>query len=182
MDKKLRNDIVEWDVQNWSRAIDFWKLPNDLRGKKVLDIGGRNGGLSLLFALMGANVVCSDINIHGFEKAKALHERYGVSDRIAYKQMDATALNTESEYDIITYKSVWGAVGYDNHFDRQEIMARNIYRALKADGTLYFCENLTGSLLHRFLRNRFISWGNSREMSYKAWIGALCILLLMLID
>ena len=33
-----------------------------------------------------------------------------------------------------------------------------------------------------FLGAGFISWENCREMSYKAWIGALCILLLMLID
>ena len=74
-------DIVEWDVVNWSRAISFWEKDihdKDLTGKKVLDIGGRNGGISLFFALKGCNVICSDINKDGFQKARALHEKYNV--------------------------------------------------------------------------------------------------------
>ena len=42
MDKGITKDIVEWDLRNWSRAIDFWTesniFNNDLHGKKVLDI------------------------------------------------------------------------------------------------------------------------------------------------
>ena len=51
---KLRNkDIIEWDVVNWSKALTFWEKYSKpiTGGSKVLEIGSRNGGLSLYAAL-----------------------------------------------------------------------------------------------------------------------------------
>ena len=156
MDKDIVKDIVEWDVHNWSRAIDFWSenniFNNDLRGKKVLDIGGRNGGLSLYWSLKGAEVDCTDLSENGFEKARILHRKYGVERQISYYALDALNLHDEKKYDIITFKSVLGGIGYDNNYANQHVAMRNIYRALKPGGFLVFAENLTGTFLHMWLR------------------------------
>ena len=158
MDKGITKDIVEWDLRNWSRAIDFWDenniLNNDVHGKKVLDIGGRNGGLSLYWALKGAEVECTDINEAGFERARTLHRKYGVDSQINYHVLDALALHDDNKYDIITFKSVLGGIGRDNNYGNQCLAMQNIHKALKPGGWVVFVENLTGTFVHMWLRRK----------------------------
>ena len=160
VDRQLRADIAEWDCINWGRAIRFWEnshLGNfsDMAGKKVLDIGGRNGGLSLYWALKGADVECTDLHIGGFDRAKKLHKKYNLCKLITYKKIDVLDLNVENKYDVITFKSVLGGVGYNNNYANQVKMIQNIYRALKPGGFCIFAENLTGSDLHMWLRQKY---------------------------
>ena len=110
-DKEFMQDVIEWDIKNWWRAISFWEevYPmQDLSGKKVLDIGGRNGGLSLYFALKGADVICSDIREDGFAKARELHKKYNVQQKVTYEAIDATNIPYKEYFDIICFKSVLG--------------------------------------------------------------------------
>lgn len=161
--EELIRDIVEWDVQNWWRAIEYWEGTHqfdDVEGKKVLDIGGRGGGLSLYWALKGAEVICSDVNEDGFEKAQILHKKYGVEDKIKYQIIDAIKIPYQNVFDVICFKSVLGGVGYDNNYCRQKEMIESIYLALNEKGRLCFCENLTASPLHQFARKRFTGWGS----------------------
>ena len=163
MEKLLARDVVEWDVYNWSRGIDLWKKfdAKGCQGKKILDIGGRSGGLSLYWALQGADkVICSDVNDNAFENAKKLHKKYHVEDQISYEIIDATNIPFENEFDIICFKSVLGGVGYNNNYENQKLMIKNIYDALKPGGKLFFVENLQGSFLHSFARKKFVKWGN----------------------
>lgn len=155
-------DIVEWDVGNWWRAIRFWEEKlgtSDLKGKKVLDIGGRSGGLSLYWALKGASVVCSDINDDGFEKARELHRKYGEEDKVRYEVIDATDIPYEEFFDIICFKSVLGGVGYNDNFAAQKKMMGSIHRALKKNGQVFFAENLAASPFHQFTRRWLRKWG-----------------------
>lgn len=160
--KKLAADIVEWDVINWWRAVRFWeetRLFENVRGKKVLDVGGRNGGLSLYWALKGADVTCSDIYADGFEKAKELHKKYGVEGKIKYEIIDATKIPYRDNFDIICLKSVLGGVGGGNKPEKVMRAAQSIHAALKEGGILCLCENLTASPLHQFARKRYTRWG-----------------------
>lgn len=164
-DKELMKDIVEWDVSNWSRALEFWEIVPEINiqlpprtRQKALDVGGRNGGLSLYWALKGYDVTCSDIT-DNFDKAKMLHAKYGVS--CEYKNLNILELDEQNTYDVITFKSVLGGVGRDNGYDRQEKMIENIYSALKPGGRLVFVENLKASVMHSFLRRKFRKWGQS---------------------
>lgn len=160
--EELVRDIVEWDVQNWWRAVGYWEKTrqfDDVAGKKVLDIGGRSGGLSLYWALKGAEVTCSDINEDGFGKARALHQKYGVSSKITYEKIDATKIPYQDAFDIICFKSVLGGVGYGDNYGRQREAVEGMYLALHENGKLCFCENLTASRLHQAARKRFIPWG-----------------------
>ena len=62
-DENLRKDIIEWDVRNWGKVIDFIEDSQlEFKEKSVLELGARNGGLSLYYALKGAKVLCSDLN------------------------------------------------------------------------------------------------------------------------
>lgn len=165
MDRMLLRNIVTWDTVTWGRAISYWQTEQldlggtDEREIKVLDIGSLGGGLSLMFALMGFQVRCTDLK-DPQKTAAPLHQRYGVEDRITYQVLDALELNEEESYDIICFKSVLGGVGHDDNYEAQRKMIENIYRALKPGGYLLFAENTTASPLHRFLRKRFISWSS----------------------
>lgn len=165
--KEVMHDIVEWDVYNWSRAVNRWSTFIDftqLKGKKVLALGERRGGLSLLFALAGADVLCTDLDFVKTEKVeqtKELHKKYGVEDKISYKDIDATDIPYTEYFDIVCFKSVMGGVGHNDHYECQEAMMKSIYNALKKEGVCCFAENLVGSGLVTFLRKKFRPWGSS---------------------
>jgi ubiquinone/menaquinone biosynthesis C-methylase UbiE len=159
-DRELLRDVLEWDIDSWKRALRIWsQWGGELKAKRVLEIGGCNGGLSLWFALRGARVVCSDLN-EPRDDSKRMHERYGVSERVSYASVDATAIPyLTGEFDVVCFKSVLGGIGAGGHIERQEQAIAEIYRVLRPGGKLLFAENLTGSPLHRFARHHFVEWG-----------------------
>ncbi|MBW7913004.1 MAG: class I SAM-dependent methyltransferase [Taibaiella sp.] len=155
-------DIIEWDVRNWSRLMHYWgpvleQLPRD---SKVLAIGERNGGLSLWLALMGFRVTCTDITDVA-ASATPLHEKYGVEGRIEYRQLDIVNDEWEAEqFDIIIGKSVIGGVkptrgrSSSRNFEALGQAMHNIHRLLKPGGYFFSAENLQGGLLNRYMRKR----------------------------
>lgn len=152
-------DALQWDVTNWSAALDFWSKHAPLTGSALdcLEIGANSGGISMWLARQGHRVVCSDLG--GAEKrARPLIERHGVLDRVTFEDLDATAIPYAERFDIVVFKSVLGGIGYDGA-EKQRAAIESMYRALKSGGLLLFAENLTGSALHRFLRSRYIRWG-----------------------
>ncbi len=155
-------DIVEWDVTNWSVALQYWKRNSvhKLALVKALEIGSRNGGLSLWLALGGARVLCTDL---GAPAAKAIqkHRSFGVAHRIEYEALDATDIPYVDRFDLVLFKSVLGGIGRSNRIDRQEKAIREIHKSLKKGGELWFAENLIGSPIHRFFRTRCIPWGKT---------------------
>lgn len=154
---------VQWDVRNWSRALGFWAAVvgmESLRGARVLDIGSRDGGLSLWFADQGAShVVCSDL--HGpTDAARSLHSRAGVADRIEYAGIDATDIPSTDTYDIVAFKSVLGGIGGVGGFVAQAQAIESMRSVLRPGGHLLFAENLVASPLHASLRRRFVRWSD----------------------
>jgi SAM-dependent methyltransferase len=153
-------DFVEWDLANWSPALDFWLQSTslDVSNVWVLELGAGLGGLSLWLALKGARVVCSELNGASAE-ARALHGKYNVQRLITYQAIDATSIPYEGQFDIILFKSVLGDIGRGGRRELQDKAMREIYKSLKPGGELWFAENLTGSALHRFSR-KFIKRGS----------------------
>lgn len=153
-------DFVEWDLANWSPALDFWLQSTslDLSNSLALELGAGLGGLSLWLALKGARVVCSELN-GATAEARALHMKYNVQHLITYEAVDATSISDAGRFDIILFKSVLGDVGRGGRRELQERAVGEIYKALKPGGELWFAENLTGSALHRFSR-KFIRRGS----------------------
>lgn len=163
-DKGYLQDIVEWDVQNWRMALDFWQTHSKQSWDQcsALEIGGRHGGLSLWLALHGAQVICSDV--HGpTEQAREKHQRHGVSHLVQYEDINATAIPHEAAFDIILFKSVLGAIGNRSNKAAQDQAIREIYKALKKGGELFFAENLVASPLHMYFRKHYVKWGTQWE-------------------
>jgi SAM-dependent methyltransferase len=160
MDKDLMRDIVQWDIKSWSKVVHFWDKKIDWSCvNNCLELGAREGGLSLWLALKGKQVICSDITIS--KEAEHLHKKYKVSDRIEYEEINATGIPYEDYFDVIVFKSVLGGIGKNNNYALQEQAINEIYKALKPGGKLLFAENLRASALHGALRKTFQQWGGT---------------------
>jgi len=161
MNKTDLAEFVEWDVRNWSAALDFWSTHTelDLSRCSALELGSRNGGLSLWLALQGARVVCSDVQAPG-PAVRERHQARGASRLMRYESIDATNIPYEDEFDLVVFKSVLGALGRGGAQSQAQAV-RQMHAALKKGGELFFAENLTASALHRFLRRKYVRWGRS---------------------
>jgi len=121
-----------------------------------LEVGARNGGLSLYLAQKGATVLCSDLT-DPRDRASPGHERWEVADRIAYREADITALPFEDgTFQLVGFKSVLGAV---STAERQARAMAEFQRVLTSGGWLLWAENLPGSPVHR-LGRRFAPWAS----------------------
>jgi len=160
IDKELIEDIIEWDVANWSKSIIFWERKIDLKDKNYscLELGGRMGGLSLFLAKNGNNVICSDLESPE-ELASDLHKKYGYESRISYQSIDATRIPYENKFDIVTFKSILGGISRNGNNKLKKITLDEIHKSLKPKGKLLFSENLEASFIHKFFRKRFVKWG-----------------------
>lgn len=161
--KEIYTHILQWDIGTWKTALTYWNnvLPQNLSGYKGLELGARDGGLSLYLALKGCKVICSDI---GGSSAKAieLHKNYVVNKLIKYADVNATHISFPNNFfDIVMFKSILGAIGRNNNKNNQQLAINEIYRVLKPSVLFLFAENIIGSGLHRFLRTKFVPWGRS---------------------
>jgi SAM-dependent methyltransferase len=161
MEKALVKDIIQWDIKSWSNILNYWDKHIDWNKIDTgLELGSREGGLSLWLALKNKKVICSDLE--NVEKtAKQLHIRYNVTSLIQYQDLDATHIPYENYFDIVVFKSIIGGIGRNNNIENQQKVFNQIYKALKPGGKLLFAENLVGSPLHKILRKHFVKWGNS---------------------
>ena len=158
MERKIINDIFEWDVSNWSKGLEFWKNElENLSKKKVLTIGEKNAGLTLLFAQNGAHVTSTDLD-GVTEEGKEKIKRFGMEERVTYDSADFTKLKfKDNSFDVIAFKSVLGEL---HTKERQKIAISEAARVLKKNGVLIFAENMIASSAHTFLRRKFLKWGN----------------------
>ena len=156
------NDIIEWDVPNWSHALRFWEpfLPEVLGALKILTIGERNGGLSLWLALQGYPVIYSDVHPPKSE-ALELHRKYGVENLVNHEQVDVFRMPYEdNSLDGVVCKSVIGGLKlvYKDRrtrtLENQKKAVEEIRRVLKPGGVFLGAENMRGSPFHRRYRKK----------------------------
>jgi len=159
MNNELIADIINWDIRTLQRALFYWENNVDWNKIKIaLELGSRQGGLSLWLALKGKKVICSDIE-NPQETAKEYHQKYNTGNLIEYRAIDATCVPYESYFDLIVFKSVIGAIGKNGGLQKQQQVFSEIYKALKPGGYLLYAENLTATPLHIILRKMFVKWG-----------------------
>lgn len=154
------NDIIQWDVATWSRALEFWEEHVDWsKVHHCLELGGRQGGLSLWLAQKNKQVICSDLH-DASKTALPLHQKYGVTEHITYEDIDATAIPYENTFDLIVFKSIIGGIAAVNGIQSQQQVFDQIRKALKPGGVLIFAENTIASPIHQFARKKFNQWGS----------------------
>src|SRR5713101_1652160 len=106
-------DIIGWDVVNWSQALTYWdsKADHSTGGSYALELGSanNNGGLSLWLALKNCKVICSGYNGVSNEVA-AIHKKHHVESLIEYARIDARSIPYKDTFDIICYKSMLGGI------------------------------------------------------------------------
>ena len=168
MTEQLAKDIIQWDIKSWSKALTYWDSHTDWDNiQNGLELGGREGGLSLWLALKGKETVCSDLK-DVKKTAEQLHLKHKISSLIKYQDIDATNIPYENHFDVIVFKSIIGGIGSNDNYEIQQKVFKEIYKALKPGGKLLFAENLVASKFHQQLRKKFVNWGNSwRYVSIK---------------
>ena len=161
MVKVLTKDIIQWDVKSWSIALSYWEDNIEWDNiQKGLELGGREGGLSLWLALKGKTTLCSDLKDVKIT-AEPLHLRHDVTSFIDYQDIDASNIPYENHFDLIVFKSIIGGIGRNDNYEIQQKVFKEIHKALKPGGKLLFAENLIASPFHQQLRKRFVNWGSS---------------------
>jgi SAM-dependent methyltransferase len=157
---EIIEDIIQWDIQTWKKPLEYWE--NKVDWDKInlcLELGGRQGGLSLWLAQKGKQVICSDLQ-NVASTASALHHKYQSENFITYQDIDATNIPYENYFDLIVFKSIIGGIAVVDGITSQKKVFEEIYKALKPGGILLFAENLTASPLHQFARKKFNRWGS----------------------
>lgn len=154
-------DTIQWDCQNWGKAIPHWESVLPKMGNpniKILTIGERHGGLSLWLAGRKIHNICTDYHTE-FSKAKSLHKKYKVEEFITYQKADIFNLPfDDNSFDFVLCKSVIGGlklIKKDRHtrtLENQKLAISEIYRVLKPGGYYLGAENMRGSLFHTLLR------------------------------
>lgn len=159
--RDILKDIIDWDIENWSKAIDFWDKNISIKNKnyQCLELGSRKGGLSLWLALNGNSVICSDINSPEKE-ASIIHKKYECHRKIKYESIDATKIPYHNHFDVIAFKSILGGISRDKRNKMKKKVVGEIHKALKPGGKLIFAENLEASIIHKYLRKYFTKWGS----------------------
>ena len=156
------HDIIEWDIPNWSVALEYWKkhTAQDLATSSAMEIGSMHGGLSLWAAMNGMNVLCTDLEGPS-SKAIEKHAKYGLSHLIKYDALNALSIPYSAQFNVVLFKSVLGGIGRLNNRDNQEKAIREMHKSLKNGGEIWFAENLVASPMHALLRRRYVEWGKN---------------------
>jgi SAM-dependent methyltransferase len=159
MNKEFINDILQWDVKSWSKALYYWESEVDWSVvTNCLELGAREGGLSLWLASKQKMVVCSDLE-NVAQTSNPLHTKYSVESYITYQNINATDIPFENYFDVIVFKSIIGGIGRKDSKQLQQQVFDQIYKALKPGGKLLFAENLIASPLHKKVRS-LNEWSN----------------------
>jgi len=145
--------FVEWRPWLWRKPVaDALEFLGDLRGKRVLEIGGRTAKMSSLFALLGADVTLLEKAVP--PSAEAEVRKWNVADRV---QLVATTGGFQKIvgqlYDVIFTKSVlWSVLDLAGFLEQ-------LRGHLVPGGKVAFVENYRGGKVHFWLRRNLIRRG-----------------------
>ncbi len=147
------NYFAEWRPQLWRRPlVHVLDSFGDLRGKRVLEIGGRSGRLTSLLAMMGAEVTM--IETGKLEEARRETAKWGVQDQVHLIRSKGGFDELKgAKFDVICTKSVlWSIANLDGFLQVLE-------SHLDEGGKVGFIENNLGGNLIRWFRRVIVHKG-----------------------
>ncbi len=128
--ERIINDWTNKIANSKSLVADFNKRIGNPASKKILDAGCGNGGISIAFALAGAEVHGVEIEAELYEISKKHAESYGVSPR--FYLYDGLRLPFEdNSFDFAVSSSVL------EHTDDPVLYLKEVLRVVKPGGYFY---------------------------------------------
>ena len=83
-------------------------LPDDLTGKRVLDVGCNAGFYTFELARRGAEVLGIDVEDHYLNQARWAAERFGLGERVRFQNMPVYRIGSLGEtYDLVWFMGVF---------------------------------------------------------------------------
>lgn len=90
---------VDHPASRWQIFKD--RIPSDLSGTRVLDIGCADGFFTVELARRGANVVAQDAWKKMIDRLEWVVEHLGLTDRVTCRVGEVETLSTEERYDFV---------------------------------------------------------------------------------
>lgn len=145
--------FIEWRPYLWRRPVHHaLKYLGDLHGRRVLELGGRSGRMTSLFALRGAQVTM--VERAPLDTARAEVDKWGLADRVRMIRTQGGLEDLAGEtFDVIFTKSVLWSV---EHLDK---LLDTFQTLLAPGGKVAFVENYRGSSALFWLRRNVIRRG-----------------------
>jgi SAM-dependent methyltransferase len=159
------NYFVRWRPWLWAKPVaNVITFFGDLRGKHVLEIGGRDARMTAFFALLGARVTM--IDKHADPEGPAELQKWNVADRV---RLIRTAGGFEEiageRFDAVFTKSVLAVVA-----DRGPFLDA-LARLLAAGGKVAFIENCHGGRFLQWLRYKVVHRRNFDQWKSRQYVG-----------
>jgi SAM-dependent methyltransferase len=123
---------VDWE---WRHARHmFLELPHPVAGRRVLEFGCHLGATAIVLALLGAEVVATDVDPQFVALARVNAQRYGVADRIQFLAHDPRRPLpfADAVFDVVSCNSVLEYISDDQLAATQA----ELHRVLKSGGLL----------------------------------------------
>jgi SAM-dependent methyltransferase len=146
-----------------SRPFERWIPFDELRGKRVLEIGCGLGAHAQLLSATGCHLTCIDITDRAVDNTRRRLALSGLSADVF--SMDAEEMDFhDAEFDFVWS---WGVIHHSAHPER---ILRQVYRILKAGGEfrfmVYHRPSLSGfySLVRGFLTGKFSRGMSARQV------------------
>jgi SAM-dependent methyltransferase len=142
--------FCDWGGSGWEglvrQAIDEC-LGSDLAGQRVLELGPRQGRMSCLFALLGAEVIAVDLHDYWLQEAASTALSLGVDSKVRFIQNSGPLEDLPArEIDVVFTKSVLVVTP-----DLRATLG-GLHSLLRPGGRAVFIENTRGGPIVRSLR------------------------------
>jgi tRNA (mo5U34)-methyltransferase len=100
-----QHPLGDFPMVKWRQIAPY--VGDDLSGLRVLDVGCNAGFYSIELARRGAQVTAIDIDSHYLRQAHWAAQRFGVRDRIEFRQASVYSLaRTREQFDIVWFLGV----------------------------------------------------------------------------